>query len=150
MELFDLSVHILLVEDDEVDIQDIQRTFKKNKIANPLHIASNGVEALNKLYGRNGEKKLDPSPKMLLLDINMPKMNGLELLETLRADPAFHSMLVFVLTSSNDDRDKVAAYKLNVAGYILKPMQFSEFTKAVSVLNLYWTLLEFPKNDKLD
>jgi|GEM_PF-4628999 len=69
MDLFDVSVQILLVEDDEVDIQDIKRTFNKVKIANPLHVANNGVQALDKLYGRHGEKKLEPIPKIILLDI---------------------------------------------------------------------------------
>jgi len=144
MHQFDMSVHILLVEDDEIDIEDIQRTFKKNKIANPLHIANNRLDALNKLYGRNGEHKLNPQPKIILLDINMPKMCGIEFLKELRADPNLASLLVFILTSSDDDRDKIAAYKLNVAGYILKPLQFAAFSEAVAVLNFYWALLEFP------
>jgi CheY-like chemotaxis protein len=146
METLDRSIHILLIEDDEIDQEDIQRTFRKNKIGNPLHTANNGIDALNKLLGKNGEKKLSPTPKIILLDINMPKMNGIEFLKALRADPELNSILVFVLTSSDDDRDKVAAYKLNVAGYILKPLQFADFAQAVSVLSLYWTLLDFPQN----
>ncbi len=145
MHLLDISVHILLVEDDEVDIQDIKRTFEKNKIANPLHTATNGIDALNKLYGRNGEKKLKPTPKIILLDINMPKMNGIEFLKVIRDDPALRSTLVFVLTSSDEERDKIDAYKLNVAGYILKPLQFINFVEVIAALNLYWALLEFPK-----
>lgn len=145
MYLFDISIHILVVEDDEVDVQNIQRTFKKNKIANPLHFAPDGVDALNMLYGRGNMEKLIPTPKIILLDINMPRMNGIEFLKALRSDKDLKSILVFILTSSNDDRDKIEAYKLNVAGYILKPLQFADFTAAISVLNLYWTLLEFPK-----
>ena len=139
------SIHILLVEDDEVDVEDIRRVFKKNKIENPLHVAINGLDALDKLLGRNGENKLDPTPKIILLDINMPKMNGIEFLEILRKQPDLHAILVFVLTSSADEHDKVAAYNLNVAGYILKPLQLDNFIKAVAVLNLYWALLELPK-----
>ena len=142
---FNVSVHILLVEDDEVDQEDIRRTFKKNKISNPLYIANNGLDALNKLLGQNGEQKLNPTPKIILLDINMPKMNGIEFLKALRLNPELRSLLVFVLTSSDDDKDKIAAYKLNVAGYILKPLQFADFAQAVTVLNMFWTLLEFPK-----
>ncbi len=145
MDSLDISVHILLVDDDEVDRQDIQRIFVKNKVGNPLHTATNGLEALNKLLGQNGETKLSPAPKIILLDINMPKMNGIEFLKAIRNDPELKSLMVFVLTSSNDERDKIEAYKLNIAGYILKPLQFSDFAQSVSVLNLYWTLLEFPK-----
>ncbi len=138
-------IHILLIEDDEVDQEDIQRMFRKNIIGNPLHIANNGIDAINKLLGQNEQMKLDPSPKIILLDINMPKMNGIEFLKELRENKELHSILVFVLTSSDDDRDKVAAYKMNVAGYILKSLQFSDFAQAISVLNLYWTLLDFPQ-----
>ena len=144
MNSLDASIQFLLIEDDQVDAQDIQRTFKKNKIANPLHLALNGLEALNMLRGENDVKKLEPMPTIILLDINMPKMNGIEFLKELRSDPKLKSLLVFVLTSSNDERDKIDAYKLNVAGYILKPLKFAEFAQSVSVLNLYWALLEFP------
>ncbi len=136
MKLLDDSIHILLVEDDEVDIQDIKRMFQKNQISNPLHFAKNGLEALDKLLGKNGVERLNPTPKIILLDINMPKMNGIEFLELLRAHSEFRSVSVFVLTSSDEDRDKIGAYKWDVAGYILKPLQFSEFYQAISKLNL--------------
>lgn len=147
MELLDRSlplIHLLLVEDDEVDIQDIIRVFKQNKIINPLHVARNGVEALNMLRGTNGEAKLVPTPKIILLDLNLPKMDGIEFLKALRADPILKSILVCVLTSSNEDRDKQDAYNLNVAGYILKPVQLSDFIEVISTLKNYWALLEFP------
>ena len=145
MSQFNSSDSLLLVEDDEVDILDIKRIFRKNNISNPLHIARNGVEALNKLEGKHGEQKLSPLPKIILLDINMPKMNGLELLKHIRSIPELQSTLVFVLTSSNAERDKVEAYRLNVAGYVIKPMHFSDFIKTVGTLKHYWTLLEFPE-----
>jgi CheY-like chemotaxis protein len=145
MPLLDSTVHILLVEDDEVDIQNVERAFVKHNVSNPLHIARNGAEAMDKIYGLNGETMLDPSPKIILLDINMPKVNGIEFLTKLRTDPDFNSVLVFILTTSNEERDKVAAYNLNVAGYILKPVQFNDFLETIAVLNLYWALLEFPK-----
>lgn len=145
MRSFDPSIHILIVEDDDVDIQDIQRTFKKNKIVNPLHFASNGLEAFDMLYGRNGVTKLTPTPKVIILDINMPKMNGIEFLKKLRADPDLKSMLVFILSSSNDERDIISAYDFNVAGYIVKPLQFDSFQQAIGILDLYWALIEFPK-----
>lgn len=148
MYALDVSINILLVEDDEVDAQDVKRTFKKNNIMNPLHIASNGQDALNILGGKNGATKLDPTPKIIILDINMPKMNGIEFLKAIRLDQELRSILVFILTSSNNDKDKIAAYNLNVAGYILKPLEFASFTDTISALNAYWALLEFPENKK--
>ncbi|MBL6446968.1 response regulator [Fulvivirga sp. 29W222] len=135
-------LHILLVEDDEVDIRNVERAFKKNHIANPLHIARNGLEALDMLKGNNGVARLDPLPKVILLDLNMPKMGGLEFLQAIRNDPDLKSISVFVMTTSDEESDKFAAYNLNVAGYILKPLSFERFVKAVSILNHYWTLCE--------
>lgn len=137
----DNSVAILLVEDDEVDVMNVQRAFKKNRITNPLHVAGNGLEALDMLRGEHAVK---PRPRLILLDINMPKMNGIEFLEELRADPELRSMSVIVLTTSNEERDKVAAYRFNVAGYILKPVEFDSFMNTVATLNLYWSLNELP------
>lgn len=140
----DKVIHILLVEDDEVDIMNVKRAFKKNKINNPLHIARNGLEALWMLKGNNEEniEKLAPTPKIVLLDLNMPKMNGLEFLKEIRSDPEFRSMSVFVMTTSDDESDKFAAYNLNVAGYILKPLSFERFVSAISILDHYWKLCE--------
>jgi len=131
---------ILLVEDDEVDIMNLKRAFKKSGISNPLHVARNGVEALDILRGPN---VVTPAPRIVLLDINMPKMNGIELLTEIRKDEELQSLLVFVLTTSNQDRDKFSAYQQNVAGYIVKPIDFQEFLKAVSTLTAYWNLIEF-------
>ena len=137
-------LNILLVEDDSVDVMNVQRAFVKNNITNPLHIAFNGVEALNMLRGSNGKPKLNPAPRIILLDINMPKMYGLEFLRELRNDDDLKSVSVFVMTTSNDDQDKIEAYNLNVAGYILKPLSFEKFVNAVAVLNSYWKLCEQP------
>jgi len=139
----DDTINILLVEDDEVDVMNVQRAFKKNHIHNTLHVASNGLEALAMLRG-DGVQPVIPKPKIILLDINMPRMNGIEFLTELRADPEFKCISVFVLTTSNDDRDRIAAYDLNVAGYILKPMEPDSFIKAVATLDLYWSLIEMP------
>lgn len=136
------ELHILLVEDDEVDIRNVQRAFKKNNISNPLHVARNGLEALQMLKGGDNFSKLDPTPKVILLDLNMPKMGGLEFLQTIREDPQLKSISVFVMTTSDEESDKFAAYNLNVAGYILKPLSFERFVDAVSILNHYWTLCE--------
>jgi CheY-like chemotaxis protein len=137
-------VHILLVEDDEVDIMNVQRSFKKNNIKNPLHVARNGIEALQALTGNNPELVI-PSPRVILLDINMPRMGGIEFLTELRKHPDLRSISVFVMTTSNEESDKIAAYDLNVAGYILKPLSFEGFTNAVAILNHYWQLCELPQ-----
>src|SRR5688572_22590995 len=108
-------LNILLVDDDDVDIMTLQRAFKKNNISNPLHVAHNGIEALDKLRGTNGVDKITPTPRVILLDINMPQMNGLEFLKELRADNNLHTISVFVLTTSNDDKDRIEAYNYNVA-----------------------------------
>ena len=140
----DKIVNILLVEDDEVDVMNVQRAFKKNNILNPLSVAHNGVEALDKLKGTNGVEKISPVPRIILLDINMPKMNGLEFLRELRADPVLHAISVFVMTTSNDDKDRFEAYNYNVAGYVIKPITFENFVAAVSILNNFWQLCEQP------
>ena len=136
--------NILLVEDDEVDVMNVQRAFKKNNINNPLYIANNGLEALVMLRGNGNPPSVPPEQRIILLDLNMPKMNGIEFLRELRADHKLRLIPVIVLTTSNEDRDKVEAYNLNVAGYILKPVTFSSFVEAVATLNKYWTLSEIP------
>lgn len=140
----DKIFNIMLVDDDQVDVMNVERAFKKNNITNPLYIANNGIEALDMLRGTEGRKKIKPIPRIILLDINMPKMNGIEFLRELRADPELHSISVFIMTTSNDDKDKFDAYNLNVAGYIVKPVSFDKFVSAVSVLNNYWKLCELP------
>jgi CheY-like chemotaxis protein len=137
-------VNILLVDDDDVDIMTLQRAFKRNNISNPLYVANNGLEALDQLRGTNGAKKINPHPRIILLDINMPKMNGLEFLKEMRSDEDLKNISVFVLTTSNDDKDKVEAYNYNVAGYIIKPITFENFVTAISVLNSFWTLCAQP------
>lgn len=137
-------INILLVEDDEVDIMNVQRAFKKNNINNPLFIAHNGLEALTILKKETPDPI--PTPQIILLDINMPKMGGIEFLKELRKLPELRSISVFVMTTSNEDSDKIAAYDLNVAGYILKPLSFEGFSAAVAVLNHYWHLCELPQN----
>jgi len=133
-------LNILLVEDDQVDVMNVKRAFDKNRITNPLFVASNGVEALELLHSR----QIPPERRIVLLDLNMPRMNGLEFLRELRADPALQSTVVVVLTTSSDERDKIEAYNLNVAGYLLKPVTFVNFVEVMAALNKYWTLVELP------
>jgi CheY-like chemotaxis protein len=134
--------NVLLIEDDEVDIMNVQRAFKKNIVNYPLYIARNGIEGLEMLEG-NGELKLTTLP-IILLDLNMPKMGGIEFLTILRQDPKLKPITVFVLTTSNEESDKVKAYNLNVAGFILKPLSFESFIDSVSILNKFWHLCEQP------
>ena len=136
----DRVLNILLVEDDEIDVMNVRRAFQKNHIANPLFVAGDGVEALEQLRGG----VIPGGRRIVLLDLNMPRMNGIEFLKALRADPALASTPVVVLTTSNDERDKIDAYDLNVAGYLLKPVTFSNFCEVMAALNKYWTLVEMP------
>ena len=137
-------LNMLLVEDDELDVMNVQRAFKKNNISNPLFIASNGIEALAMPRGENGYTALPPARRIILLDLNMPRMGGIEFLRELRADPELAATTVIVLTTSDEDRDKVEAYKLNVAGYILKPVTLQAFVEIMATLNKYWTVSELP------
>lgn len=136
----DKALNILLVEDDQVDVMNVQRAFDKNRISNPLFVASDGRDALEML--RDGRVPSDR--RIVLLDLNMPRMSGIEFLRELRKDPVLHRTPVVVLTTSNDERDKVEAYDLNVAGYLLKPVTFMNFVELMAALNKYWTLVELP------
>lgn len=134
------ALNILLVEDDDVDVMNVRRAFDRNRIANPLHVAPDGVEALRML--RAGE--VPRERRIILLDLNMPRMSGIEFLRELRADPQLAHTPVIVLTTSDDERDKINAYNLNVAGYLLKPVTFVNFVETMAALNKYWTLVELP------
>lgn len=135
-----LPIHILLVEDDEVDIMTVKRCFEQAHISNPLYVAGDGLEALEKL--RSGE--VPNGRRLVLLDLNMPRMNGLEFLRELRADPKLGATPVVVLTTSAAEQDKFDAYDLNIAGYLVKPVKFSAFSELIVTLNKYWSLVELP------
>lgn len=134
-------IQILLVDDDEIDVMNVRRAFKRNNIANPLHVARNGIEALEMLRA-TGPNAIPRERRLVLLDLNMPRMNGLEFLRDLRQDPDLRHITVVVLTTSDDERDRIEAYELNVAGYILKPVTFIAFVEAMATLNTYWTISE--------
>jgi len=133
-------VNILVVEDDEIDVESLKRLFAKKEIKNPVYYAANGMEALAIMRGENDQAKV-PKPFIVLLDINMPKMNGIEMLRELRSDENLKDTVVFVLTTSPRDEDKTITYKLNVAGYFLK----KDIKELVTLLSLYWQLNEFPE-----
>lgn len=136
------TVEILLVEDNDVDVEAVRRAFARHKIANPIRVASNGREALDMLRGK-GHAAL-ARPYLVLLDINMPQMNGIEMLRELRSDPELHDAIVFVLTTSKRDEDKMASYGFNVAGYIVKSDVGTGFIRLVEMLDHYWRIVEFP------
>lgn len=136
--------NILLVEDDKVDVMNVQRSFKKANISNPLYVASNGVEALEILHNQSATVTMPETRRLVLLDLNMPKMGGIEFLKELRADSKLRLTPVIVLTTSDQERDRIEAYNLNVAGYILKPVTFTNFAEVMATLNRYWTLCEMP------
>jgi len=134
------QLNILLVEDDQVDVMNVRRAFQRNRITNPLFVAGDGVEGLQVL--RDGTVPSDR--RLILLDLNMPRMSGIEFLREVRRDPHLQHTPVVVLTTSNDERDKIEAYNLNVAGYILKPVTFVNFVEVMAALNKYWSLVELP------
>lgn len=134
----DTPISILLIEDDKVDVQGVLREFKRLDAVITFHIAQNGVEALDKLYGRNDTPKLDPPPHAIILDTNMPKMDGIEFLTILRADSAFDDIHIFMLTGEYSTREKLESNNIRVTGRIVKPLQFDD------VLNIYWVILGRP------
>ena len=137
------TVQILLVEDDDIDAEAVRRAFTKQRIANPIVHARDGVEALEVLRGENGKEKL-LRPYMILLDLNMPRMNGIEFLKELRGDSDLHDSVVFVLTTSDADRDKLSAYEQHIAGYLIKSNVGSGFVNLVNMLDAYWRYVELP------
>ena len=140
------NIPVLLVDDDQVDIMTVQRAFKVNNIVNPLKITGNGREALDylKREGKYKNPQASPRPGIILLDLNMPIMNGIEFLKIAKADSELRKIPVIVLTTSKEENDRVESFNLSVAGYIIKPVEFEKFVDAVRVLNLYWTLSELP------
>ncbi len=138
------NVSILLVEDDDVDAENVVRALKRNRITNQLSITRNGEEALSFL--RHTPPYTDteqyPRPGIILLDLNMPVMNGIEFLKAVKTDDHLKRIPVVVLTTSREENDRVESFKLSVAGYIIKPVEFEKFVDAVKTIDLYWTLSE--------
>jgi CheY-like chemotaxis protein len=138
------QLNILLVEDDEVDVMNVQRALKKNASDSILYRAANGIEALAMLRTNSQIATEDNSRLLILLDLNMPKMGGLEFLKELRADANLSKLPVVVLTTSMQDSDLATAYQYNVAGYLIKPIAFSNFVEMIGVLTRYWSMSELP------
>lgn len=139
-------IEILLIEDDEVDVMTVQRLFKKNHVVNPLYVAENGLEALAMLREPNFQSVAAFTEHLLiLLDLNMPKMNGLEFLTELRSDSNLKKIPVIVFLTSNEERHRIETYHLNIAGYISKPISFSELTQLMKTLNKHWVFKQIPQ-----
>ncbi|EAT12681.1 response regulator [Bermanella marisrubri] len=136
----DESITLLLVEDDDIDAMSIQRSFKKHRIANPIHRVVDGLEALEVIKSGTVKK-----PFIILLDLNLPRMDGLDFLEWLRESDQFNDIVVFVLTTSKAEEDQVRAYNLHAAGYFFKSECGNQFLDVVSMLDGYWKIVKMPK-----
>lgn len=134
------EVSILLVEDDEVDVKAVQRAFKKHKIASTVVVAKDGIEGWAALQNMK-------RPFLILLDVNLPRMSGLELLRMIRHDENFHDTVVFVLTASAEEKHKSEAYNLNVAGFLQKSKAGTGFIRAIEMIEQYCKVNEFPGHD---
>ena len=137
------DVEILLVEDNPEDVEITIRSFKKQKVTNKIHVVEDGEEALEYIFatGVYKERNIDHRPKVILLDLKLPKVDGLEVLRMIRADERTKQIPVVVLTSSQEERDIVESYRLGVNSYIVKPVDFDKFSSTVSELGFYWLLL---------
>jgi CheY-like chemotaxis protein len=132
---------ILFVEDNSIDVMTIKRAFMELKVTNPLVHKVNGAEALEYLKNKSNKK-----PCVILLDLNMPKMSGIEFLKIIKTDDELRRIPIVVLTISEEERDITESFQLSVAGYIVKPVDYKKFVEAVRTINLYWTLSELPPN----
>jgi two-component system response regulator len=140
------EVEILLVEDNPSDVELTLRALKKHNLANKVHVVTDGAEALEYIFatGRYAGRDISYNPNVILLDLKLPKLDGLEVLRRIKSDERTKIIPVVVLTSSNEERDLVESYKLGVNSYITKPVAFEKFFKVVSELGLYWLLLNVP------
>jgi two-component system response regulator len=137
------GVEILLVEDNPNDVKLAMHAFKTHNIANHVHVVRDGPEALEFIFctDRYADRKIENGPKLILLDLKLPLVDGIEVLRRAKADPRTSSIPVVVMTSSREDRDIVESYKLGVNSYIVKPVDFGQFTDTVKQLGYYWLLL---------
>ncbi|HSK89609.1 MAG TPA: response regulator [Anaerolineales bacterium] len=146
-------VEILLVEDNLRDAELTIRALKRSNLANRVFHAVDGAEALDFLFGRGKYKRSSPvdegtqiavTPKVVLLDLKLPKVNGLEVLRSMKSDPRLHTIPVVIVTSSAEDPDIRAAYDLGANGYVIKPVQFDEFIEAMNKVGVYWLMVNHP------
>jgi two-component system response regulator len=140
------SVEILLVEDNPNDVELTLHAFKKHNLANRIQVVRDGAEALDFLFGSGAHKERDINqhPRVILLDLKLPKIDGLEVLKRVKTDPRTKMIPVVVLTSSREESDRVESYKLGANSYICKPVDFDQFTESMLTLGMYWLLLNEP------
>ena len=140
------KVEILLVEDNPTDVELTLRILKQNNLVSNVYVVKDGAEALEFIFttGAYANRKIENSPKLVLLDLKLPKVDGLEVLRRIKSDERTKVTPVVVLTSSKEERDIVESYKLGVNSYTVKPVDFERFLQAVSELGLYWLLLNQP------
>jgi CheY-like chemotaxis protein len=140
------EVEILLVEDNPNDVELTLRALKKNNLTNRVHVVKDGAEALEYIFanGAYAHRKIEDHPRVILLDLKLPKVDGLQVLRQIKSDERTKVIPVVVLTSSKEERDLVESYKLGANSYIAKPVVFDSFVKAVAELGLYWLLLNVP------
>ena len=139
------AFEILLVEDSDTDLELTLRALKKANVANQIEVARDGAEALDFLFGRGAHaERMTDNPRLVLLDLKLPKVDGLEVLRAIKQNPKTRSIPVVILTSSQEQKDIVESYNLGVNSYIVKPVEFDGFMAAVAELGLYWMLLNRP------
>jgi len=140
------AVEILLVEDNPADLELTMHAFKSHNLAHRVHVVRDGAEAIDFLFsgGANGIRTPDEGPKVILLDLKLPKIDGLEVLRRIKGEERLRSIPVVVLTSSQQESDIVQSYHLGVNSYIVKPVDFEQFAEAVRQLGCYWLLLNQP------
>jgi two-component system response regulator len=136
-------IEILLVEDNPYDVELALQAFKRNRLANRLQVMHDGAEVLDYFFGEqhNEDNPFPEVPKLILLDLKLPKVNGLEVVKRLKADPRTRSIPIVMMTSSREQQDIIASYNLGVNSYIVKPVDFDQFTKVVEQLGFYWLIL---------
>jgi CheY-like chemotaxis protein len=139
-------VELLIVEDNEEDLEMTLRALRNANLGNHIHVANDGVEAMEFIFceGEHAARKLTDGPKMILLDLKLPKIDGLEVLQRIKADPRTKGIPVVMLTSSKEQIDVIRSYDLGVNSYIVKPVNFEGFAEAVRNLGFYWMLLNQP------
>ena len=140
------SVEILIVEDNPDDLELALHALKKHNLANNIHIARDGQEALDYIFGKENDvpQQLNHRPRVILLDLKLPKVDGLDVLKRIKSDQRTRSIPVVILTSSREERDIIESYALGVNSYIVKPVDFEKFTEAIRTLKMYWLLLNQP------